>query len=116
MAEATGGFHLYPDDGPRTMKALYNDGLAKMQTGEIDDRMSRRPIERYQWPLAGALFALVLSYLVRERKRVRAPSISRMETRRAMAAVALLLGFAGTSFAAAPGLDAYRNDKYTEAY
>jgi len=73
MAEATGGFYLHLEDGPRTMKTLFTEGLAKMQAGEIDDRMSRRPIERYQWPLAAALFALVLSYLARERKRRRLP-------------------------------------------
>ncbi|MEY2504217.1 MAG: Ca-activated chloride channel, partial [Verrucomicrobiota bacterium] len=39
IAEATGGFYLHLEDGPRTMKALFNEGLAKMQTGEIDDRM-----------------------------------------------------------------------------
>ncbi|MFZ1217662.1 MAG: VWA domain-containing protein [Chthoniobacterales bacterium] len=117
IAEATGGFYLHLEDGPRTMKALFNEGLAKMQTGEIDDRMSRRPIERYQWPLAAGLVALTLSYLMRERKRVRAPSVSRRETKRALAtAAALLLVFAGTSLAAAPGLDAYRNDNYSEAY
>jgi Ca-activated chloride channel family protein len=117
IAEATGGLYLHLDDGPRTMKALFSEGLAKMQTGEIDDRMSRRPIERYQWPLAAGLVALTLSYLMRERKRVRVPSVSRRETKRALAvATALLLMFAGTSLAAAPGLDAYRNDKYSEAY
>jgi Ca-activated chloride channel homolog len=116
IAEATGGFYIHLEDGPRTMKTLFSEGLAKMQTGEIDDRMSRRPIERYQWPLAAALVALTLSYLVRERKRVRAPSVSRAEPKRALAAAALLLLLAGTSLAASPGLDAYRNDKYTEAY
>jgi Ca-activated chloride channel family protein len=116
IAEATGGFYLHLDDGPRTMKALFNEGLEKMQTGEIDDRMARRPIERYQWPLAAALLALTLSYLVRERKRMRALSVSRIATKRAVAAAALLLALAGTCLAAAPGLDAYRNDKYSEAY
>ena len=34
----------------------------------------------------------------------------------ALAAAAILLFFSATGFAAAPGLDAYRNDNYTEAY
>ena len=42
------------------MKTLFDEGLAKMQAGEIDDRMSRRPIERYQWPLAAGL--VLISY------------------------------------------------------
>lgn len=116
IAEATAGFYLHLEDGPRTMNQLFTEGLAKMQTGEIDDRMSRRPIERYQWPLGAALLALTACYLVRERKRERVAARSRMEAKPALATLALLVLFARTSLAAAPGLDAYRNDKYSEAY
>ena len=56
------------------MKQLFTEGLAKMQAGDIDARLSRRPIERYQWPLGAALFCLAASFLIRERKRVRARS------------------------------------------
>jgi Ca-activated chloride channel family protein len=116
IAEATGGFYIHLEDGPRTMGQLFNEGLAKMQAGEIDDRMSRRPIERYQWPLGAAMLALVASYLIRERRRVRAMALPRVERKPALATAALLLLFTSVSFAAAPGLDAYRNDKYREAY
>ncbi|HEX8490921.1 MAG TPA: VWA domain-containing protein, partial [Chthoniobacterales bacterium] len=54
IADATAGFYIHLEDGPRTMKRLFAEGLAKMQAGDIDDRMSRRPIERYQWPLGAA--------------------------------------------------------------
>ena len=33
------------------MQQLQNEGLAKMQAAEMDVRLSRRPIERYEWPL-----------------------------------------------------------------
>jgi Ca-activated chloride channel homolog len=117
IAEATGGFYIHLEDGPRTMKQLFDDGLAKMKTGEIDDRMSRRPIERYQWPLGAALFVFAVAFLLRERKRerVRARSLP-VEAKPALVAAAIFLVFAGSSLAAAPGLDAYRNDNYTEAY
>jgi Ca-activated chloride channel family protein len=117
IAEATGGFYIHLEDGPRTMKQLFDDGLAKMKTGEIDDRMSRRPIERYQWPLGAALFVFGVAFMLRERKRERAPARSlAVERKPALVAAAILLLFAGHCFAAAPGLDAYRNDNYTEAY
>jgi Ca-activated chloride channel family protein len=116
IAEATGGFYLHLEDGPRTMKQLFGEGLATMQTGDIDDRMSRRPIERYQWPLGAALLLLTSSFLVRERKRVRAASLPRMPARRTLAAAALSFLFAGTCLAAAPGLDAYRDEKFSEAF
>jgi Ca-activated chloride channel family protein len=116
IAEATGGFYIHLEDGPRTMKQLYGEGLAKMQTGEIDDRMSRRPIERYQWPLGGALFFLAAGFLLRDRKRQRKVIAPTIAPKRALAAAALLLLFAHAAFAAAPGLDAYRNDNYGDAY
>jgi Ca-activated chloride channel family protein len=116
IAETTGGFYIQLEDGPRTMKQLFDEGLAKMQTGEIDDRMSRRPIERYQWPLGAALVVFAAAFLLRERKRERARAALPVAPRRALATAAVALLLAGSSFAAAPGLDAYRNDNYTEAY
>src|SRR5207237_1291805 len=72
IAAATGGFYLHLEDAPRTMSQLYQQGLAKMKAAEIDARLSRRPIERYEWPLGAAMFALTMSILIGERKKVRA--------------------------------------------
>src|SRR4051794_34332208 len=116
IAESTGGFYIHLEDGPRTMKQLFDDGLAKMQTGEIDERMSRRPIERYQWPLGAAFVAFSMAFLLRERKRERARPRSTPVAARALAATAVVMMMSASVFAAAPGLDAYRNDNYTEAY
>jgi Ca-activated chloride channel family protein len=116
IAETTGGFYIHLEDGPRTMKRLYEEGLAKMQAGEIDDRMSRRPIERYQWPLGAALVVFGAAFLLRERKRERVRVAATVEPRRVFATAAIALLFASSCFGAAPGLDAYRNDNYTEAY
>src|SRR5438067_3788082 len=98
------------------MKQLFADGLAKMQSGEIDDRMSRKPIERYQWPLGAALLLFAASFLMRERKRVRTRASVAIDRGPILATAALVLLLANISFAAAPGLDAYREDKYSEAY
>ena len=116
IAENTGGFYLHLD-GARTMKQLFADGLAKMQAGDIDARLSRRPIERFQWPLGAALFFLAAAFVMRERRRVRSHTATASEPRKktlAMAAALLLL--ANASFAAAPGLEAYRQQKFSEAY
>lgn len=136
IAEATGAIFLPLGDGPATMQQLYRDGIAKLQAGEIDTRTSRHPIERYQWPLAGALLALAASVLINERKSTRrASSLTSVAPRRkqigaprsngqrgplpnAGSAVALLVVFCAASVAqaAAPGLDEYRSDRYSEAY
>ena len=116
IAENTGGFYLHLN-GARTMKQLFADGLAKMQAGDIDARLSRRPIERFQWPLGASLFFLAAAFVMRERKRVRGIMAAAIEPRKktlAMAAALLLL--ANACFAAAPGLEAYRQQKFSEAY
>jgi len=118
IAEATGGFYLHLENGPRAMQQLFSEGLAKMKAAEIDVRLSRKPIERYEWPLGAAILALAVSMLISERKRVRqtvrAPARAPVATASAVAALILLS--LSQVFAAAPGLDAYRDGKFTDAY
>ncbi|HEU5246132.1 MAG TPA: VWA domain-containing protein, partial [Candidatus Udaeobacter sp.] len=124
ITQATGGFYLHLENGPRTMQQIQNEGLAKMQAAEMDVRLSRRPIERYEWPLGAALIALALSILIPERKRARERAYTGAPVRsiagrpaRATAAAALLAMFLSSSaFGTAPGLDAYRSGKFEDAY
>jgi Ca-activated chloride channel family protein len=44
IAQATGGFYVHLESGPRTMQQVQSEGLAKMQAAEMDVRLSRRPI------------------------------------------------------------------------
>ncbi|MGH8163706.1 MAG: VWA domain-containing protein, partial [Rhodanobacteraceae bacterium] len=55
IAEATKGFYLHLENGPQTMKQLWSEGLSKMKVADINARLARRPIERYEWPLAAAI-------------------------------------------------------------
>ncbi len=116
IAQATGGFYLHLDDGLRTMSQLYSQGLANMKAAEIDARLSRRPIERYEWPLGAAMLALTMSILIGERKRVRAGSRLLRWSKVAVPATALLLIFARPAFGTATGLNLYREGKYNDAY
>ena len=126
IAEATGGFYVHLENGPRTMQQVQNDGLAKMQAAEMDVRLSRRPIERYEWPLSAALIALAFSILIPERKsataRVRRRGRRRERTavpapvKTAAATVALLVLLCTSVFAATPGVDAYQQGKFEDAY
>ena len=126
IAEATGGFYVHLENGPRTMQQVQNEGLAKMQAAEMDVRLSRRPIERYEWPLSAALIALALSILIPERKsatarvrrggRVRDRAAIPSPAKTATAAVALLVLLSTSAFAAAPGVDAYQQGKFEDAY
>jgi Ca-activated chloride channel family protein len=129
IAEATGGFYLHLENGPRTMQQIQTEGLAKMQAAEMDVRLSRRPIERYEWPLGAALIALALSILVPERKRVRvraqvpAPARTVPHSMAAgpakaagAAAVLFILLSSSSSLATAPGINAYQEGKFEDAY
>lgn len=132
IAEKTGGFYIHLENGPRTMQQLYNEGLAKMQAAEFDARTSRKPIERYEWPLAAALLALSMSMLIGERARVRRSSVGAVYDRRApgdaspngghrpplqthaLTIIFLLIG--SSALATAPGLDQYHEGQFNEAY
>ncbi len=116
IAQATGGFYVHLESGPRTMQQVQNEGLAKMQAAEMDVRLSRRPIERYEWPLSAALIALALSILIPERKRARERRYIPAPVKTAGATAALLIFVSSFAFAAAPGIDAYREGKFEDAY
>jgi tetratricopeptide (TPR) repeat protein len=91
-------------------------------------RLSRRPIERYEWPLGAALIALALSILIPERKRVRerayvpaparkaAHSLAGGPAKAAGVAVAILMLLCSSAFATAPGINAYQQGKFENAY
>jgi len=128
IAQGTGGFYLHLESGVRTMQQIQSEGLMKMQAAEMDVRLSRRPIERYEWPLSAALIALALSILIPERKRARerryvpvparnaAQSVAGGPARTAAATAALLILLSPLAFSAAPGLDAYQQGKFEDAY
>jgi Ca-activated chloride channel family protein len=117
IAEATGGFYLHLESGQRTMQQVQSEGLAKMQAAEMDVRLSRRPIERYEWPLGAALIALALSILIPERKRVRARAFVPAPAKAAVGAVvAVLTLLCSPAFATAPGINAYQQGKFEDAY
>jgi Ca-activated chloride channel family protein len=116
IAQAAGGFYVHLENGPRTMQQIYNEGLAKMQAAEIDVRLSRRPIERYEWPLGAAIIALAFSILIGERKRVRERTYFPSPVKATTATAALAIFCCQFAFATTPGLEAYRDGKFEDAY
>ena len=117
VAQAAGGFYVHLENGPRTMRQLFSDGLAKMQVADINARLSRRPIERYEWPLSVAILLFAFALLINDRK---GPQTTRRrpEQKHSITAGAalLLLSAAGWAQAASPGLQLYEEQKYPEAY
>lgn len=103
IAGAAGGFYVPLDDA--AVRKLTLDGIGKLAESDITTNSSRRPIERYQWPLGAALALLVLQALVGERRR------------RPVATAALALWLTGTTgaWAAPAGLSAYEQGDYEAA-
>jgi Ca-activated chloride channel family protein len=114
IAQATGGIYLHLESGPQTMRQLYADGLSKLKTAEIDARLSSRPIERYEWPLAGAIVALIASLFINDRKRAQTPR--RSPVKREVLVAASLLFVAAAEVNAVLGIDLYDKGRYEDAY
>src|SRR6059058_3385436 len=114
IAQATGGMYLHLESGPQTMWQLYADGLSKLKTAEIDARLSSRPIERYEWPLAGAIVALIASLFINDRKRAQTPR--RSPIKREVLVTASLLFVAAAEVNAVSGIDLYNKGRYEDAY
>ena len=108
IAESTGGFYVRLETGRPEMNQIVQDGLGKMTEQEIDARLSRQPIERYQWPLSAALVLLASSMLVRERRR--GPSL-----RPAVAALALCTVLSAVAEAKNRGVEAYERSDFPGA-
>jgi Ca-activated chloride channel homolog len=114
IAQATGGIYLHLESGPQTMRQLYTEGLSKLKAAEIDARLSSRPIERYEWPLAGAIVALVASLFMNDRKRAQTPR--RAPVKREVLVAASLLFVAVAEVNAVSGIDLYNKGQYEDAY
>ena len=114
IAQATGGMYLHLESGPQTMRQLYTEGLSKLKTAEIDARLSSRAIERYEWPLASAIVALIASLFINDRKRTKTPG--RSPVKREVLVAASLLFVAVAEVNAVSGIDLYNKGQYEDAY
>ena len=68
LATGTGAFYL-PMQGADTMERLYDAGLAGLTPNRIENQMTRRYFERFQWPLGLAILLLLGEMLLGEGRR-----------------------------------------------
>ena len=115
IAEATGGFYVHLESGPAETLQIVRDGLGQMKEQDIDAKMSRHPIERYQWPLAGGLLLLAASMLVGERKRAARREAAPAKALAAAAVMALALFAPSEARAKNAGIEAYERHDYKGA-
>ena len=68
IAGATeGGFYL-PLRGADTMDMLYQKGIAPLPKSDAQEKLVKRPLERYHWPLGIAMLLLMAETLFPERR------------------------------------------------
>lgn len=116
IAQAADGFYLHLENGPRTMHQLFSDGLGKMKVADINARLSRKAIERYEWPLGAAILLFALALLINDRQRVKGAATRSAGRMTAAAAAAFIFISASWVRAASSGLDLYEQQKFPEAY
>lgn len=71
IAEVTGGFYLHLERGMADMDELVRRGITQLNEKEGAERISKEPIERYEWPLAAGLVLITASMFINERRRRR---------------------------------------------
>lgn len=112
IADLTGGFYVQLGADPGAIKRIINEGLGSVKEREIDSKQARKPIERYQWPLAAGLLLLFFSFLINERNRsTRTANVSAL---RALVLLAVMIPSVG--FSKTDGLESYNQGKFDEAF
>lgn len=104
IAKEAGGF--YQAYGQDAAKAIYEKGIVPMEEQESGTLSSRKPIERYAWPVTAALICLTIWSLLGEGRRFRSAA--------PLLILALLCGGSIGSVSAS-GLTDYREGNYQGA-
>lgn len=117
IAAAADGFYTHLQNGPAEMKKIVQVGLGKMREHDIDARMARHPIERYQWPLALGLALIAGSMFIRERRRASGNANRRLAVHAALVLFALWPGpQSAKALSLNEGVNLYNDKKYKDAY
>lgn len=72
IAEATGGIHVSLGRGAEGLNTIYQERLRLVPKSELEQRMERIPLERFEWPLGLAVILLLIEFFTNDRRKVRA--------------------------------------------
>jgi len=124
IAEETGGMYQPLGAQGEGLEKIYNEGLAHFTREDLSSRQTKVPLERFYWPLLGALVCLMGEMLIGNRRRGRAvkPAPAPVKKplapglRPAAAALALFTGIASTHAASSQTAEqAYRKGDFAKA-
>lgn len=123
IAEATGGIYVPLGKNGEGLDKIYQQKLTMIPKKELAEKQHKEPLERFRWPLGGALLLLALEFTISSRKSERVLQIPfvktvgrRLRTRKGVSLSLLLviLVMAGTAHAS-QGEKAYTGGDYLGA-
>lgn len=121
IAELTGGMYAPLGGAGEGLDAIYQQKLSLIPKEELAERRHKIPIDRFEWPLAGALVLLVIELLLGERKKNGQRTIFKVLTesvkrKKKISTMVLLLALTVSSGArASSGEDAFAAEDYLGA-
>lgn len=71
IAEQTEGLYVPLGRGAEGLNTIYQERLRLVPKSEMDQRMEKIPLERFEWPLGAALFLLLAEFFVGDRRRIK---------------------------------------------
>ncbi|MFO1487216.1 MAG: VWA domain-containing protein [Verrucomicrobiota bacterium] len=114
IAGATDAFYL-PLRGAGTIDTLYQKGIAPLPKSDEQEKLVKRPIERYHWPLAVAMLLLIFEMLFPERKSSKSKTAGAPAGAAALLFGALLMLPMTSSASPASALRDYQAGRFAEA-
>ncbi len=124
IAEKTGGLYVPLGTAGEGLETIYQQKLALIPKEELMERRHKVPLERFEWPLAAALFFLICELLIGERKKPRPlPFFKRIRNtvrrKKKVVEVAVIILFLGLNLStkahSSTGEDAFAKGDYLQA-
>ncbi|MCB1226427.1 MAG: VWA domain-containing protein, partial [Verrucomicrobiales bacterium] len=117
IAEATGGIYVPLGAGAEGLQTIYQERLSIAPKTEMEQKLEKKPLERFQWPLGLALLMLMLQAIMGERKPQRKSTALASAARRHLpptVATVILLSAWAVQAAVQPQVEGYNSG--TSAY
>lgn len=123
LSEATGAFYVPLGNQGQGLETIYQQKLALIPKTELAERRKKLPLDRFEWPLAVAIFLMSLEFILSGRKkRQKLPRLfSQLTKRKAKAAASvlpILISFSlltGSPARGSEGESAYETGNYLKA-
>lgn len=127
LAEKSGGLYVPLGTAGEGLETIYQQKLALIPKNELAERRHKLPLDRFEWPLAAAVFFLIFELLLGERKNGRPPRplffikpvADWLKRRKKMGGVAAIILLLSLSFAprayCSRGEEAYKQKDYLQA-